>query len=43
MRIWISKAKGLALRQETDVDGGGSNGKLRMSSRFEYGDVKAPI
>jgi hypothetical protein len=37
--VWISKAKGLPLRTDTDLDGG----KTRMSMRYEYGNVKAPI
>jgi hypothetical protein len=36
-QIWISKAKGLPLHQEDDVD------KTHNSSRYEYGDVKPPI
>lgn len=40
--IWISKGKGLILRQETDIDTGGANGKTRLSVRYEYGDVHAP-
>jgi hypothetical protein len=36
-KIWISKAKGLPLRQEDDVD------KTHNSTRYEYGNVKPPI
>lgn len=39
MRMWVSKAKGLLLRQDTDSDGG----KTVISSRYEYGNVKAPL
>jgi hypothetical protein len=42
-QIWISKAKGLPLRQDVDIDVGGAGGKSHMSSRFEYGDVKPPM
>jgi len=37
MDVWISKAKGLPLRMETDVD------KVHMSTRYEYGNVKPPL
>jgi len=37
MQIWISKAKGLPLRMETDVD------KVHTSERLEYGNVKPPL
>jgi len=39
MRIWISKAKGLVLRQDLE---GGKFGTA-ISSRYEYGNVKAPL
>ena len=42
-QMWISKAKGLPLRQDMDIDVGGAAGKSHTSSRFEYGDVKPPI
>lgn len=38
-KTWISKAKGLPLRTDTDMDGG----KSHMSMRFEYGNVKPPM
>ena len=37
MQMWISKAKGLPLRIETDVD------KVHTSARYEYGDIKPPL
>jgi hypothetical protein len=37
MQIWISKAKGLPLRMDTDVD------KVHTSARYEYGNVKPPL
>lgn len=41
-RTWISKSRGLILRQEMDIDAGGPNGRTHMSARYEYDDVKAP-
>ena len=41
--MWISKLTGRALREEVAVDYGGSLGKGRLSARFEYSNVKAPI
>lgn len=38
-KIWISKAKGLLLRSEIDLDGG----KSHISTRYEYGNVKPPM
>jgi len=40
-RIWISKSKGLPLRQELDIDAGGA--KTHYSVRYEFGNVKAPL
>jgi hypothetical protein len=42
-QVWISKSKGYLLRQEMDIDTGGTGGKSHMSMRFEYGDVKPPM
>ncbi len=42
-QIWISKATGLPLREEQDIDYGGKIGKWHNSARFEYGNVRAPI
>jgi hypothetical protein len=42
-QIWISKAKGLPLRQDMDIDTGGVGGKSHTSTRYEYGDVKPPM
>jgi hypothetical protein len=39
---WVSKSKGLILRQEIDIDTGGASGKSHMSSRYEYSNVQAP-
>ncbi|HLY59836.1 MAG TPA: hypothetical protein VKV95_03630 [Terriglobia bacterium] len=40
VQSWVSKGKGLLLRQETDVDMGGT--KVHISSRFEYSNIHAP-
>lgn len=42
IQVWISKNKGLPVRQEIDLDTGGKAGKSHMSSRFEYTNVAAP-
>ena len=39
LQVWISKAHGLPLREETNSDGG----KAVISTRYEYGDVKPPL
>jgi hypothetical protein len=41
--MWISKATGLPMRVDLDIDVGGSGGKSHASSRYEYGDVKPPL
>jgi hypothetical protein len=41
-QTWISKSRGLILRQEIDIDSGRPNGKTHMSSRYEYDHVQAP-
>lgn len=41
--IWISKASGLALRQEVDMENVGIPGKRHLIGRHEYSNVKAPI
>jgi hypothetical protein len=40
-QIWISKSKGLIVRQETDLDTGAAN-KSHLSVRYEYNNVQAP-
>jgi len=37
-QVWISKAKGLLLRSEIDL-----GDKMHISTRMEYGNVKAPM
>lgn len=41
-QMWISKRTGLPLREEMDMDVGGSGGKSHLSTRYEYGNVQAP-
>jgi hypothetical protein len=41
-QIWISKSKGLPLKQETDIDVGGAMGKSHKSLRYEYNNVHPP-
>jgi hypothetical protein len=44
-QIWISKSKGLPLRQESDIEmagPGGRPGKNHFSSRYEYASVQPP-
>ena len=41
-QIWISKSKGLILKQETDLDVGGAAGKSHSSARYDYNNVQAP-
>ena len=38
-KTWISKAKGLPLRSDIDMEGG----KSHISTRYEYGNVKPPM
>lgn len=40
-QVWVSKSKGLVLREEEDVDIGGGD-KRHISTRYEYGNVQAP-
>lgn len=41
-QTWISRSRGLVLRQEIDIETGRPNGKSHMSSRYEYDNVQAP-
>ena len=42
-QIWISKSRGLPLRQINDIDvGGGATGKSHTEIRYEYKNVTAP-
>jgi hypothetical protein len=40
-QIWISKSRGVPLKLEMDIDGGGK-GKNHRSIRYEYVNVHAP-
>ncbi len=40
-QVWISKSKGLPLREEQDIDVGAGD-KRHMSIRYEYTNVQAP-
>ena len=42
-QIWISKAKGLLLRQDMNIDDEGGRDKSLTSSRYEYGNIKPPM
>lgn len=39
--VWVSKSRGLPLKETMDLDVGG-NGKTHTSSRFEYSNVRPP-
>jgi hypothetical protein len=41
-QVWISKSKGVLLREETDAQLPGKNGKSHVSLRFDYNNVQAP-
>jgi hypothetical protein len=41
-KIWVSKSRGLLLKEELVLDSGDA-GKQQVSIRYEYGNVKAPI
>ncbi len=40
-QVWVSRRRGLILRQEIDIDTGNGN-KSHTSARFEYSNVHAP-
>ncbi len=41
-QLWISKSKGLPLREELDIDVGGKLGKSHHSISYEYRNVQPP-
>jgi len=41
-QIWISKLRGLPLKQINDLDVGGARGKSHTEIRYEYSNVRAP-
>jgi hypothetical protein len=42
-QIWISAARGVPLREEQDIEMGGSIGKRHNSAHFEYTNVQSPM
>jgi len=40
--VWISKRRGLPLKQDIDMDVGGAMGKSHRSLRYEYTNVRPP-
>jgi hypothetical protein len=42
--IWVSKSKGLPIKEDMDMDvGGGAVGKTHRTMRYEYTNVKPPL
>jgi hypothetical protein len=41
-QVWVSRSKGLILRQDIDIDRGGAKDKIQIVTRYEYSNVKAP-
>jgi hypothetical protein len=41
-QVWISKSKGVLLREETDAQKPGQSGKDHLSMRLDYNNVQAP-
>jgi hypothetical protein len=41
-QVWISRSRGLIVKQELVLDSGGKDAKDRWSIRYEYSNVKAP-
>lgn len=41
-QMWISKSKGLILKQETDIDIGNGRPISHLSARYEYNNVQPP-
>jgi hypothetical protein len=41
--IWISKSKGVPLKEDIDLDVGGAAGKSHRTVRFDYNNVKPPL
>jgi hypothetical protein len=42
-QIWISTARGVPLREEQDIEMGGSIGKRHNSAHFEYTNIHPPM
>jgi hypothetical protein len=41
--VWISKSRGLPLRQELDIDTVDKSGKNHHTMRYEYTNVQPPL
>ena len=41
-QLWISKARGLPVKQTMDIDIGGKFGKSHTDMRYDYNNVQAP-
>jgi hypothetical protein len=41
-QVWISKSRGLILKQEEDFGDVGAKDKTHMSIRYDYGNIQAP-
>jgi hypothetical protein len=41
-QVWISKSRGLPLREEVDIESGGVSSKNHLSVRHEYANVQPP-
>lgn len=41
-QLWISKSRGLPVKQTTDMDVGGKRGKSHTDLRYDYSNVQAP-
>ncbi|HET8943123.1 MAG TPA: hypothetical protein VFN13_14180 [Rudaea sp.] len=42
-KLWISKTRGVPLRQMIDMDVGGKRGKSHTDLRFDYANVQPPV
>ena len=42
-RVWISKSRGLPLKQTIDMDVGGKRGKSHTEVSIDYANVQAPV
>jgi hypothetical protein len=40
--VWVSKSKGLILREDMDMDVGGPMGKIHKTMRYDYANVRPP-
>jgi outer membrane lipoprotein-sorting protein len=41
--VWVSKSRGVPLKEEVDLDVGGAAGKSHRTVRFDYNNVKPPM